>query len=499
VAKLAYAPDLGSGGVTRGGSSPPIRTKIQSFFGEALEVLIHSLTDVEHEMEIVVQQEELRTHFDKAYREHAKKITMPGFRPGRVPMQMIKRLYGQMIEAEVIEKLANDFFKNALEERNIQAYGTPVLQAIDMKPELPVSIKIKYEPAPDIVAKDYTGMQLERLQHDVTDEEVEDEIRDLLRSRKQLDEVEQADDENYRVTCEIQMLTPEGMPIEGQKNDNFVVDLDEAQLNRDLKAELLNMKTGEEKDVELSHEGQDGQDETERAHLKIKKVEKITLQDLTDAFVKDVTQGRLETVDALREDIRTTLVQHWKQRYDQLFENELRNELIKRNPFPVPAAMIENMKNEYVNHLRDRQPEKKLPDNFNIDEYKKTIENEIVTMTKWMFIRDSILKQENITLSDEDVLAKAEEEAAKLHIDKERLIQYFKSDSAFSNEMLNEKFQKFLLENNEVKLLNDDDISHTPLTPFAELPNLHNHDHHDHDHDHHNHDHDNEDKEEETV
>jgi trigger factor len=451
-----------------------------------LEVLINSHSDVEHEIEIVVPQEELREHFEKGYREHAKKISMPGFRPGKVPLQMIKRLYGPAIEAEVIEKLANDLFKQAIDERDIKPFGQPVLENIDMKPEAPVSIKIKYETMPDTEAKDYTGLQIERLRHNVTVDEVEDEIRYLLKSRKKLEEEEIALDDDYRVTCEIQMLDAEGNPIAGQKNDNLVVDLDDENLNRDLKAELLNMKVGEEKDVEFTHDNKDGGEDTERAHLKVLKVEKVTLPELDDAFANEVTHGRYVTVEALREGLFADLNANWKQRYDQLFETEIRNEIIRRNIFAVPSQMVENMKTEYLNHLRDRQPDKKLPENFDVDDYKKSIDNEVVSLIRWMFLRDSIIKQENIAVADEDVMAKAEEEAAKLHIEKERLLEYYKTSSATSDQILNDKLLRFLADASEIKDVNDDDISQSPLMPFAEIP----HDHeHDHDHDHHGHDH----------
>jgi trigger factor len=457
-----------------------------------LEVLIHSKSDVEHEMEIVVPQEELKTHFEKGYREHAKKITMPGFRPGRVPLQMIRRIYGTMIEGEVIEKLANDLFKQALDERNIKPFGQPRLEDIDIKPDEPVSIKIWYETLPELVSVDFNGIQLERLKHEVTDEEVEEEINYLLKSKKILEETESADDDNFRVTCEIQMLNAEGEPVAGQKNENLVVDLDDEQLNRDLKAELLNMKAGDEKDVELSHVNKDGQDEVERAHLKVKKVERVTLPDLTDAFAAEATHGTYADLEALREGLRKELTKNWERRYNELLENELRNEIIRRNPFPVPSQVLDDMKDKYLEHLKERQPEKKLPENFDVTEYRKSIDGEVNGVARWIFLRTAILEKEKIRLEDEDVMEKAEEEAAKLNIDKERLIEYYKSSAQFSDHLLDEKLFRFLIGCSEVKDINDDDISHSPLAPFAEIPHDHDHDD-DHDHHHHHgedHDHD---------
>ena len=338
-----------------------------------MEVLINSKSEVSHEIEIIVPNEELQPHFEKAYREEAKNITLPGFRRGKVPVQIIKKRFGREIEYQVIEKLSNEFFRQAIEERDIKPIGQPVLHDLDFKPGEPLTIKVAYDTEPDVVAKDYKGLQLERLSHEVTDEEVDDELQRIRKSRRHLEEVEKADDENFLVTIDIQMLDDDGNPVPGQRNENMKVELDDEDMNRDLVAELMNMKAGEEKDVELTHAHGD-HEHTEKAHVKVLRVERVTLPEMDDDFVKEYSGNDISTVKELREKIHDRLVEIWANRYKQQLENDLVGEIVKRNTFAVPQSIVDGIIDDWVKQVQEQQPDKKFPDGFDLDGYRKSRE-----------------------------------------------------------------------------------------------------------------------------
>jgi len=444
-----------------------------------LEVLINSKTDVEHEIEIVVAPQELLTHFEKAYREEGKNLVLPGFRRGKIPLQLIKKRFGEAIEYKVIEKLSNDFFKQALEERDIKPVGQPVLQDMNYKPGNELVIKINYETLPIVVAQDYKGLQLEHLQHEVTDDEVEDEILQLQKNNRNLEDAEIADDDGFLVTCDIQMLDENGKPKLKDKNEGIKIDLDDENVNRDLKAELLNMTVGEEKDVELTFENRDGKEEVEKAHIKVTKIQKIILPELDDTFVLSITKERLKSLDELRLDIRKHLVDSWEKRYEEQLNSDLISEIVKRNPFAVPQSIVGEVLDDMVEQLKQRYQDSKLPEGFDIDGYRKSRTEEARFISKWMFVRENIIEQEGVTLEDEDIEAKVSADAEKMGIAKENLMQYYKSNPQISQSILVDKLLTRLREYADIKKIDDDDISHTPIAP------LHTHDHsHDQIHDH---------------
>jgi trigger factor len=378
-----------------------------------------------------------------------------------------------------------------MEERDLKPIGQPVLHEMKYEPGEPLTIKVGYETEPDVVAKDYKGLQLEKLTHEVTDEEVEDEIRGILKSRRNLEAAEKADDENFLVTIDIQMLDDEGTPKPGQRNENMKVELDDEYMSRDLIAELLNMKAGEEKDVELTNQHGD-HEHVEKAHILVKTIERVTLPELDDAFVEEYTGGQAKTPDELRTLVHDRLIEVWADRYKQQLENDMVTEIVKRNSFDAPESMIESIIDDWVKQIQDQQPGKQMPPDFEMDEYRKSRRKEAEFTAKWMYLRDSILEQEGIKLEDADVEEKAERDSVAMGIDKERLIEFYKSSPQYTQTILVEKLVAFLKENAEIKEINDDDISQTGMGALQDTAHDHDHDHdHDHYHDHdHDHDHD---------
>lgn len=453
-----------------------------------MEVLIKSKSDVAHEIEINVPYEELAPHFEKAYREEARNITLPGFRRGKVPMQIIRKRFGQAIEYQVIEKLSNDFFKTALEERNITPIGQPVLHDMDYEPGSTLSIKVDYETAPEVVAKDYKGLQLERLLHTVTEEELDDEILALRKSRRQLEPADKPEDESYLVTIDIQVLDENGDPVPDRRDENMKVDLSDENVNTDLASELYNMAVGDEKDVEFTQQHED-HEHVERLRIKVLRVERITLPELDDAFAKEVSGGEAETVDAMRTVMRGRLETMWRERYERQLETDMVNEIIKRNHFDIPPSLLNSILDDMVKDLTERQPGKRLPENFNHEEYRKYRTAEAEFIARWMFLRDSISELEGIKLEDEDVLEKARKDSAAFGIDPERLVEFYKSSPQYTQNIFVEKLLRFLLASADIKDVDDNDISHVGTTPLSFQDAMAQHEHgHDHDH-HHDHDH----------
>ncbi|MBI5648351.1 MAG: trigger factor [Ignavibacteriae bacterium] len=448
-----------------------------------MDVLIQSTNDVEHAMEIVVPAEDLVPHFEKAYREEGKKLTIPGFRPGRVPLAIVKKRFGDMIEYQAIEKLSNEFFQQALEERNLRPIGAPVLENIDFEPGKPLTIKIRYETAPEIVVTGYKDLQLERFVHEVADDEVEDEITALRKARRTLVEAEKADEEGYLVTCDVTILDAEGAPLPDRNYPDLKIDLGEDGVNRDLKAELLNMSAGEEKEADLTFDSTDGE-KSERARINVKKIERIILPELDDAFASLVTGGRITTFDALRADVRTYLEKSWKERYEGMLRDDLVKQLVNNNPFNVPRSVVNELLDGFVKEVEGRYPDKKLPASFKVDEFRSAREDEARFLAKWIFIRDAIIEAEGLTVGEEDIEKKADEDSVRLGIAKEHLLSFYRQPER-SATLLYEKVMDYLLAASVIKDVDDEDVRGTALDGL----HMHDHDHDHHDHDHHDHDH----------
>ena len=110
-----------------------------------MEVTVHTRSEVSHEVEIEVKPDELQPHFEKAYREYRHKIEINGFRKGKAPVEMVKKLYGEMIENEYLEKLTTELYREAVKEKDLKPIGEPTLVDLNYKRGEKLWVKIQYK------------------------------------------------------------------------------------------------------------------------------------------------------------------------------------------------------------------------------------------------------------------------------------------------------------------------------------------------------------------
>src|SRR5512135_873349 len=138
----------------------------------SLQVTITTLSPTRQEAAFDVSREDLQPHFDKAYEEFRPKAQLKGFRKGKVPLPMIKKIYGEAIEHDAIDGIANDLFRAAMDERRLQPLGTPSMTNLAFARKQYLRFTVTYDVRPAITLKQYTGIAVEKPVHSVTDAEV---------------------------------------------------------------------------------------------------------------------------------------------------------------------------------------------------------------------------------------------------------------------------------------------------------------------------------------
>src|SRR5262249_49722682 len=141
-----------------------------------------------------------------------------GFRRGKAPLDMVKKLHGEAIEHGALDALANDFYRTAVEERNIHPLGSPVLTDLDYKRGEQLRFRVKYEVKPVITLGVYKGIPVERTVHPVPEAEVNEEILRIRRANSTFAESATATDDEHVVTADIQQLDETGAPLIGKRS-----------------------------------------------------------------------------------------------------------------------------------------------------------------------------------------------------------------------------------------------------------------------------------------
>jgi len=423
-----------------------------------MEYNIVELSASEKEVEIKLEYDEIKNQIEAEVKKLSKNIQVPGFRKGKVPSAMIKKLYGEALEYEASEKVANDFFWSAAEKNNIRPIGQPAMTDHNFEPGKTLSFKVKFETVPILEVKNYTGLTIELPDFIVTEEQIEQEIEYILKSNKTTEDAEVITDENYIIDAELFLVEKNGEKIQNTKPEKMQIDLTSEGISKDIIANAKDKKVGESFifsfNDEHKHKLDDGTDEVHKEEfvysVNILGLKKIILPELNEELIKKVTNDASSTESELRENIRKDIQNFYDQKSEEMLNIKFIDEIIKSNDFIPPKTFVNNLLEDYLNS--EAEQAKKSKRAFIKDDARKRLEKSTENEVKWYLIKTEILKKENITFNEEELNEMAKKESEQTGIALDKVLNYYNSAN-FKDRMLDKKFYDFLkLNNNVVKV-----------------------------------------------
>jgi trigger factor len=414
-----------------------------------VEVTVNELSEVSREIEILASAQELQSHFEKAYVEYRPKLELKGFRKGKVPLDMVKKLYGEMIEQESLQDIATEFYRLAVKEKELKPIGEPALVDLDYKRGEQAKFKIRYDVRPKIELKDYKNIEIQKVIHTITAEEIEKEILRLRRANASFEPVQIAENDEHIVTCNVQDVDETNMPLVGRKTENVRFYLADETLDQPFKDALKNGEVGGEYSVKFVQQHGDHSHDV-HSKLTVKKVEKVVLPELDDAFVAKLTKEKITSVADFMKDLREDVEAYWKSKTDRQVVNSITAEIIRRHEFQVPESLVRSVLEGLVEEVKKENPKKELPHDFDLEKFFGENRAYAIYQSKWALIREEIIKAEHLEVSDAELEALAALEAEKIKIDKERLLQYYKSSDQVKDRMLSDKLMRLLVDSTKI-------------------------------------------------
>lgn len=423
-----------------------------------MEVTINTLSDCDREMDVTMTAEELQPHFEEAYKKALPSIEIKGFRKGKVPMTVVKKMFGKSIEYQTVEDLTNETFRKEAEARNINPLGVPSIVKLDFKPGEPLSFKIKFEVKPEFEIKDLSTIAVEKYLHAATEKEIESEITRLQQMNATYEEAENISDENFVVTVDMQEFDEQGNIILGNKRENMRLSLMESTVEKEVKAALQGASLHEIRDAKFEHSHGD---HSHKVHLQltVRKIEKAILPEANDELAKKVSNNKFSTLAELKENITKDLTEFWNERSERRFESDLLNEIVKQYEFAVPESIVSGVLDTYLEDLKNRQPGKTFPRGFDVKHYRESYHGSAVWQAKWFLIKDAMIAKEKIEITEADIEKTAEAEAQKIGIDKERLISYYKSSEQATEKIKYDRLLEIIKRAVKITEVETDDYS----------------------------------------
>lgn len=414
-----------------------------------MQVTINTLSDVKQEAVIELTSAELQPHFDQAYAKYRGKVELKGFRKGKAPIEMIKKLYGEAIEHETLDDIANTFFHQAMDEKNIRPIGRPSMVDMDYKRGEKALFRIEYELKPPVALKTYKGLAVERPVHPISDEEVQDEIQQILKANSTSVPAETVADDEHVVTADVQELDEAGTPLVGRKSNGVRFYLADHTIAPELRDALRGAKVGTP--LEAAYENQHG-DHSNKVRLAItpKTIEKLQLPAFDETLVKKITRDKVSSPDEFKASLRADLERYWVERADAKVADDIASELVRTHDVTVPDAFTEALLDSYVEELRERSRDRSLPRGFDEKKYREERRTQAIWQAKWMMVKEAIGEAEKITVTDEDIEKVAAEEAARIGLEVDKLLVHYKKSEAVKDRIQSDKIMAFLKQNAKI-------------------------------------------------
>ncbi|MEX1123299.1 MAG: trigger factor [Balneolales bacterium] len=382
-----------------------------------MDITVEDVSAVDKEIIVKADRKDLEPKFDKAMREYRKQMNIPGFRPGQVPVGLVRKRFGKEIEAEEINKYIQEIYTQEIVPKH-QPVGEPQLD--DFKwdnDELQVTFKIGVKPEFELT--NLEEVTIDKMVHDVTEDEVDKEVENALERAAKWVETEEPIQENWRVTVDAMAVDAEGNPIEGDMDTDKELDLNDEQ-NEPFKKALAGKKIGEIAPVELG-EG----DDKATYNLTVKKILKQEKPELNDDFVKEATNGELDSVENFRSQIKSQIQNYFDESADGMAKQQLMEKLIETHEMEVPEVSIKAVQDFYVKRFKEEQGDNMPPD-FNEEEYRENMKEKANEEAKWAFILPKLEeKYSDIELTAEDIDAELAKQAARYGLTTEMIKNFY--------------------------------------------------------------------------
>ncbi|MEE9441240.1 MAG: trigger factor [candidate division Zixibacteria bacterium] len=399
---------------------------------------------LKRELNIKIPAEEVDKAYQKVYADMGKKVKLDGFRPGKVPKDVIRKRFHREATAEVIDSLINKHYSEAICEKNLEPVGTPVLTNVDIDEGKPLQLSFGIEVMPKLDEIKIDGLKAEEIKAEVTDSEIDEVVEITRKQQATLRTVDRPANETDMLICD---LEPIDGAIEGLGDtpmNNQEIDLDSPKTVKEFKEALPGAKRDDVKDVVLSfpedHVDKKFAGKSVTFKTTVKEVKVRILPELNDDFAKRL--GLEETFLEFKINLRKRMEAERKTELLRIQKRDIIDQIVEKNEFDVPEAMLESY---FKNIIKDMKQQNQEVDEKEIREKYRPIG---INSAKWylLYHRLAVLEKIEVSAEDTENWIKRFAESYRMEFDKAKEILTQTGKAAeIKDGILEDKVIEFLL------------------------------------------------------
>ncbi len=310
-----------------------------------MTVTVETLEKLERKITLTLSAQALQSEVENRLKRIARQVKMDGFRPGKVPMNVVAQQYGYSVQYEVMNDKVGEAFAQAANEAKLRVAGQPKITEKEGAPEGELQFDAVFEVYPEVKIADLAGAEVEKVAADVNDAAIDRTVDILRKQRRTFAQrgADQAAADGDRVTIDFAGKI-DGEPFEGGKAEGFQFLVGEGQMLKEFEDAVRGMKAGESKTFPLNfpadYHGKDVAGKTADFLVTLHKIEAPNLPEVNEAFAKSLgVEGG--TVEALREDIRKNLAREVKFRLQARNKQAVMDALVAKAELDLPKSVVQ--------------------------------------------------------------------------------------------------------------------------------------------------------------
>ena len=362
---------------------------------------------------ITFAADEFEAAVNKVYLSVRKNITIDGFRKGKAPRKMIENMYGKdVFNEDALNDLLEAAYPDAVAELDADVIDRPLIEAPEIKKGEDVVLTITVPVFPEIEVSNYKGLEIEKEESVIGDEEIEAELKRVQKSQARMETVtDRAAQKDDTVIIDFKG-TIDGVEFKGGSAENFELKLGSGQFIPGFEDQLIGAETGADVNVEVTfpedYHSEELAGKPAVFETKVHEIKVEILPEIDDELASDVSD--FETLDEYKKDLAAKLQEKANERDESVMKDRVMQKLYEENPIEAPQAMIRSEINNMVGDLEQNLSYQgiKLDDYLKFTgktakEFTDELEPEAIKRVNTRILLKNIIRLESIDATEEEV------------------------------------------------------------------------------------------------
>ncbi len=408
---------------------------------------------------IEVSADEFEKAVEKAYNKNKGKMSVPGFRKGKVPRKMLEKMYGEEI---FFEDAANEIIPEAYSSEasncELDIVSQPKIDVVQIEKGKPFIFTAEVATKPDVELGKYKGVEVEKPSAEVTEEDINTEIENVRNQNSRTVPVEDREVQDGDVTTIDFEGFVDGVPFDGGKGEDYSLTIGSHSFIDTFEEQLIGKNIGEELEVNVTfpdeYQAEELKGKPAMFKVTIKEIKKIELPEVDDDFAQDVSE--FDTLAEYKEDVKKKLLEKKEEEVKTEIENKAIDAIIEDSKMEIPESMIDlqvkQMTEDFSRRIQSQGISVEQYFQFTgltPDKMMETMRPQALKRIQSRLVLEAIAKAENFEITEEDINSEIEKMASMYQMEVEKLNELI-SDSeknSIKQDIGVQKAVDFVLEN----------------------------------------------------